>query len=106
MGISKPKVINRDPKGQQLKQYGYFWSQFKLARDRAEKRASELGVAFTRFQFRDLSAKSASDMENMSSARKLLGHTTESMTPEYVRTRVGEQVPPVLISGYAKREKA
>jgi integrase len=94
-----------DNKGQQLKHSGYFRSQFKLARDRAEKRAAELGVPFTRFQFRDLRAKSASDMESMSGARKLLGHTTESMTAEYVRTRVGEKVSPVLISGYAKRDK-
>lgn len=95
-----------DPKGQQLKHSGYFRSQFKLARDRAEKRAAELGIEFIRFQFRDLPAKSASDMESMSKARKLLGHSTESMTTEYVRARVGERVSPVLISGYAKREKA
>lgn len=95
-----------DPKGQKLKQYGYFRSEFKLARDRAQARAAELGIEFVRFQFKDLRAKSASDMESMASARKLLGHTTESMTTKYVRNRVGEKVSPVLISGYAKREKA
>ncbi|MEO7559013.1 MAG: tyrosine-type recombinase/integrase [Nitrosospira sp.] len=94
-----------DPKGQQLKHSGYFRSQFKLARDRAEKRAAESGIEFNRFQFRDLRAKSASDMESMANARKLLGDATESMTTEYVRARVGEKVSPVLLSGYAKREK-
>lgn len=93
-----------DPKGQQLKHSGYFRSQFKLARDRAEKRAAESGIEFNRFQFRDLRAKSASDMESMANARKLPGHSTESMTTEYVRARVGEKVSPVLLSGYAKRE--
>ena len=37
--------------------------------------------------------------------KKLLGHSTEAMTSEYVRARVGEKVSPVLTSGYAKREK-
>jgi integrase len=94
-----------DPKGQQLKPSGYFRSQLKLALDRAEKRAAELGIELSRFQFRDLRAKSASDMESMATAKKLLGHTTESITAEYVRSRAGEKVLPVLMSGYAKREK-
>jgi integrase len=95
-----------DPKGQKLKQSGYFRSQFDLARDKAEKRAAELGVEFVRFQFRDLRAKSASDVASMATARKLLGHSTESMTAKYVRARVGEKVSPVLKSGYDKREKS
>jgi hypothetical protein len=65
-----------DPKGQQLKHYGYFRSQFKLGRDRSEKRAAEFGIELSRFQFRYVWAKSASDMESMASARKLLGHST------------------------------
>jgi integrase len=81
-----------DPKGQQLKHSGYFRSQFKLARDRAEVKAVELGIKFVRFQFRDLRAKSASDMESMAKARKLLGHSTETMTSEYVRARVADKV--------------
>jgi integrase len=95
-----------DPKGQQLKPFGYFRSQFDKARDLAEKRAAELGVEFTRFQFKDLRAKSASDMETMANARKLLGHSTESMTAKYVRTRVGERVSPIQRSGYDKRKNA
>ena len=62
-----------DPKGQQLKHSGYLRSQVKLARDRAEAKAAELGINFVRFQFRDLRAKSASDMESMAKPRKLLG---------------------------------
>lgn len=94
-----------DPKGQQLKPFGYFRSQFKLARDRAEARAAELGLPFVRFQFKDLRAKSASDMSTMAGARKLLGHSTEAMTTKYVRNRVGEKVSPVPISGYTKENK-
>ena len=95
-----------DPKGQQLKPFGYFRSQFKLSRDRAEARAAELGIPFVRFQFKDLRAKSASDMKTMAGARKLLGHSTETMTTKYVRNRVGEKVEPVLMSGYSKRDKS
>lgn len=51
-----------EPKGRQLKPFGYFRSQFDKARDLAERRAGELGIEFTRFQFKDLRAKSASDM--------------------------------------------
>lgn len=94
-----------DPKGQQLKPFGYFRSQFDHARDRAEAKAAELGIEFTRFQFKDLRAKSASDMESMAKARKLLGHSTESMTAKYVRQRVGEKISSGLVSGYDKREK-
>ena len=82
-----------------------FRSQFKIARDKAEKRAEKLGIKHEQFQFRDLRAKSASDMESMANARKLLGHTTESMTAKYVRSRVGEKVSPILNSGYSKPQK-
>jgi hypothetical protein len=36
-------------------------------------------------------------MESMASARKLLGHSTESMTTAYVRARIGEKVSPVML---------
>lgn len=94
-----------DPKGQQLKEFGYFRSQFKLARDRAAAKAAELGIKFERFQFKDLRAKSASDIGSMSKARMLLGHSTESMTRKYVRTRVGERVSPISKSGNDTRKK-
>jgi hypothetical protein len=42
----------------------------------------------------------------MGKARKLLAHSTEPMTAKYVGARMGEKVSPVLISGYAKREKS
>jgi tRNA G37 N-methylase TrmD len=76
-----------------------------LARERTEERAAESGIEFNRFRFQNLRAKNASDMESMANARKLLGHSTESMATEYVRSRIGGKVPPVLLSGYAKREK-
>ncbi|MDA8093723.1 MAG: tyrosine-type recombinase/integrase [Betaproteobacteria bacterium] len=95
-------TILADPKGQPLKPFGYFRSNFDKARDEADKDAKSLGIPFERFQLRDLRAKAASDIESMSEARKLLGHTTENMTRHYVRARVGDRVLPV--SGKKKPE--
>jgi len=89
-------TIISDPNGQPLKEFGYFRSHFDKARTAAEKEAKEKGVPFLRFQFRDLRAKAASDLDSMTQARKLLGHTTENMTRNYVRARIGETVMPVL----------
>ena len=47
------------------------------------------------FQFRDLRAKAATDMENLEQAQKLLGHATREMTEHYTKKRVGEKVRPV-----------
>ena len=85
-------TILADPKGQPLKQFGYFRSQFDAARDAAEAEALAHKEPFTRFQLRDLRAKTATDSESIAAARKLLGHTTEAMTAEYVRERRGERV--------------
>jgi integrase len=47
------------------------------------------------FQFRDLRAKAATDTDDVSgtrSAQALLGHTTETMTSDYIRHKVGKTV--------------
>jgi integrase len=92
-------TILADPKGQPLKQFGYFRSQFDAARDAAEAEALANKEPFTRFQLRDLRAKTASDSESMASARRLLGHSTEAMTADYVRERRGEIVPALRRKG-------
>jgi hypothetical protein len=69
--------------------------------DAAKAEADALGVPFVRFQLRDLRAKATGDVESMSHARKLFGHTTENMTREYVRTRVGERIPPVMAKSFS-----
>jgi integrase len=88
-------TILTDPNGQPLKEFGYFRSQFDKARDAAESEAKELGIPFQRFQFRDLRAKAATDIEDMKRAQQLLGHTTERMTAEYIRDRIGDIVQPL-----------
>jgi integrase len=47
------------------------------------------------FQFRDLRAKAATDLENLELAQKLLGHAQREMTEHYTRKRAGERVSPV-----------
>ena len=84
-----------DPKGHQLKEFGYFRSQFDKARDAAQAEALALGIEFQRFQFRDLRPKAASDIDSLKDANKLLGHTTEKQTADYIRNRIGESVKPV-----------
>lgn len=94
----KGMTILADPKGQPLKEFGYFRSQFDKARDAAEAEAKAMGIDFVRFQFRDLRPKAATDIDTLHSlkaAQKLLGHTTERMTAEYIRKRRGDVVKPL-----------
>ncbi len=94
----KGLTILADNKGQPLKDFGYFRSQFDKARDAAEAEAKEIGIEFVRFQFRDLRPKAATDLDTLHSlkaAQKLLGHTTERMTAEYIRKRRGDVVRPL-----------
>lgn len=49
-------------------------------------------AAAINFQFRDIRAKTASDLEDAQRARKLLDHASAKMTEHYIRSRVGEKV--------------
>lgn len=71
------------------------------ALDRARAVASgdrpELKARIWEFQFRDLRAKAATDKdeaEGGAAAQELLGHTTPTMTRQYVRHRKGKLVKP------------
>ena len=52
-------------------------------------------VAKVSFQFRDIRAKSATDLENLAHAQKLLGHKSRLMTEHYTRNRKGDSVSPL-----------
>lgn len=71
-------------RGQRLT-YRQLYSRFEHARNAAK----------VDFQFRDLRAKAATDMENLEQAQKLLGHATRDMTEHYTKKRIGERVRPV-----------
>ena len=53
------------------------------------------GIDKALFQFRDLRAKAATETDDATGTRgaqALLGHTTESMTADYIRHKVGKKV--------------
>jgi len=52
-------------------------------------------AAKVRFQFRDIRAKAATDLEDLAHAQRLLGHRNRSTTEHYTRKRLGEKVAPV-----------
>lgn len=63
--------------------------------DDARKQA---GIDKATFQIRDLRGKAATEAEEASgirTAQSLLGHTTETMTTNYVRNKVGKKLRPL-----------
>lgn len=62
------------------------------ARDSGQK---ELAGALASFQFRDIRARTASDLDDLRAAQRLLGHGSASTTEGYVRARVGDRARPV-----------
>ena len=66
-------------------------------RSRFDKARKSAGVPKNEFQFRDLRAKAGTDKaesEDISAARKQLGHVSVKMTEHYVRNRKGDLVKP------------
>jgi integrase len=64
--------------------------RFGVARERA-------GIGTMDFQFRDLRAKAATEVEDargMDAAQDLLGHADRSMTKHYVKRRLGRLTNP------------
>lgn len=66
-----------------------------MLRNRFDDARDAAGIDKALFQFRDLRAKAATETDEASgtrSAQALLGHTTESMTADYIRHKVGKKV--------------
>jgi integrase len=66
-----------------------------MLRNRFDDARDAAGIDKALFQFRDLRAKAATETDEASgtrSAQALLGHTTESMTSDYIRHKVGRKV--------------
>jgi len=64
-------------------------------RSRFDKARAAAGVAKADFQIRDLRAKAATETDDAGgtrAAQALLGHTTEAMTANYIRRKVGKKV--------------
>ena len=81
------KTIICDHRGNSINQFGLFRYHFDHARDMAELDAKEKGIAFNRFQFKDIRAKAATDSETQTAAQKLLGHKNITTTTIYRRDK-------------------
>lgn len=73
-------------------------NRFSEARDKAARKLvaegnDDLAVKVRQFQFRDIRPKAASEIEDISHASRLLGHSREEITKRVYR-RVGEVVSP------------
>jgi integrase len=69
-----------------------------MLRKRFDAARAAAGIEKAAFQFRDLRAKAATDTDDLGgtrAAQALLGHTTETMTADYIRHKVGRKVKPV-----------
>ena len=78
--------------------YAMLRNRWDEARDKAAIQAaaegdSMLAATIRQFQFRDIRPKAASEIEDISHASRLLGHSTQEMTRKVYR-RVGEIVNP------------
>ena len=71
------------------------WDEARAAAAKAADDAGDEGLAarIRRFQFRDIRPKAATEIDDLSHASKLLGHTNEQITKRVYR-RLGESVNP------------
>ena len=107
LGELLDRIIGRDvqcrtqhlictPEGEPLKKWT-LRTRFDNARAAAERATSDgndyLAGRIREFQFRDIRPKAASEIESLTDASKLLGHTEEEITRQVYR-RVGEKVKP------------
>ena len=85
------------PNGQPLNK-GTLRLRFEAARTNAVQKAASdgdvaLSTRISNFQFRDIRAKAATEIADISDASKLLGHTEQEITKKVYR-RLGEEVKP------------
>lgn len=88
-------LINNED-GQRMTTYMLRYA-FEAARKKAAAENPKIEKDIQNFQFRDLRAKAATDVDDISginAAQAQLGHTTTAMTARYVRHRRGKLVKP------------
>lgn len=91
--VACERILARDRVGSQLlvnrRGEALTYNQFRFEFDKVRE---ALGVDW---QLRDLRAKTATDLNNLGSAQRLLGHRSRSTTEIYTRNRKGELVKPL-----------
>lgn len=93
----KTSILITNPVGLRMS-YNMLRNRWDEARGKAAVKAvmggdGELAVTIRKFQFRDIRPKAASDIQDISHASSLLGHSNEEMTKKVYR-RLGEIVKP------------
>lgn len=85
----RPLSLLVTEKGQPMNEY--------TLRTRIDKAREAAGIAKQDLQFRDMRPKAATEVDAKGGTREaqaLLGHTTETMTTQYIRHKVGKLVKP------------
>lgn len=85
----RPLSLLVTEKGQPMNEY--------TLRSRIDKARDAAGIAKQDLQFRDMRPKAATEVDERGGTREaqaLLGHTTETMTTQYIRHKVGKLVKP------------
>lgn len=85
----RPLALLVTEKGQPMNEY--------TLRTRIDKARESAGIAKQDLQFRDMRPKAATEVDSRGGTREaqaLLGHTTETMTTQYIRHKVGKLVKP------------
>ena len=95
-GVRNPCLITNDS-GLRMS-WEMLRNRFSEARDKAARKLTtdgnaDLAASVRQFQFRDIRPKAASEIEDISHASRLLGHSKEEITKRVYR-RVGEVVSP------------
>lgn len=88
-------LVNNDD-GQKMTTYMLRYA-FEAARSNAADENPSIRDSILKFQFRDLRAKAATDIDDdrgIDAAQAQLGHSTATMTAQYVRHRRGKLVKP------------
>jgi integrase len=93
--VASPYLIRNED--EQPLTYSAMSQRFQKARAAAIEHAQDsnqtaLAASLRGFQFRDLRARAASDVDDLRAAQRLLGHGSAAMTEKYVRARVGDKV--------------
>jgi integrase len=90
--LNRKRQFKVQPLSLLVDESGEAMTKFKL-RSRFEAARKEAGDIAAHFQFRDLRAKAATDLRevsNLDAAQALMGHTSSSMTEHYTRNRKGK----------------
>lgn len=99
INLGKPNAVTANNKGMtySMRRYRFDNARIDAVNEALANNDKELAERISKFQFKDLRPKAASDMNNIELASKLLGHSKEAITRQvYIRT--AQEVEPLEIT--------